>query len=233
MQYLGSLLGHLRHEIGDPHHQGLVDNHRQGRQVQWRVTPAGHDFFVDGENRVLKWTPRVVSWDGRWLFLAVTVPDEQRRLRRPLNAALEWVGLGQTRSGLWITPQPDRADEVRSVLAKLGLTEHATSITGRPGAVGTSPASLVTQAWDLEGLRTAYEEFISSIPHAPATIPAQAWAQRLDLVRAWRRFPFLDPRLPEEFLPADWPGFHAEENYRARRAELSPAAWTYWESLMP
>lgn len=213
--------------------QGLIDNHRRGRQVQWRITPAGHEFFVAGENRVLKWTPRVTSWDGRWLFVAVTVPDDQRRLRRPLNAALEWAGLGQTRSGLWITPHADRADEVEPALATLGLTDQATSIVGRPGVLGASPASLVAQAWDIEGLGMAYEEFINSIPKSPATAPERAWAQRLDLVRAWRRFPFLDPRLPEEFLPADWPGFTAEERYRARRAELSPAAWTYWENLMP
>lgn len=209
--------------------QGLIDNIRQGRQVQWVVTEAGNDFFVEGRDRVLQWQPQVPDWDGEWLFLTVTVPDGQRRLRRPLNSALEWAGLGQTASGLWITPHPDRADEVRAILASLGLTEHATTIRGRCGPLGSAD-DLVAQAWDLEALADTYADFIAAMPSAAISEPRTAWIERLHLVSGWRRFPFLDPRLPEVHLPAGWIGFTAERLYRERRADLHEAAWSHWRA---
>ena len=42
----------------------------------------------------------------------------------------------------------------------------------------------------------------------------------IDLVHAWRRFPWIDPGLPAQFLPAPWRGTAA--------AACSPACTPQW-----
>jgi phenylacetic acid degradation operon negative regulatory protein len=51
------------------------------------------------------------------------------------------------------------------------------------------------------------------------------------LVHAWRKFPFLDPDLPLELLPARWPRRRAHGLFAARHAAWSPAARTFFGQL--
>jgi phenylacetic acid degradation operon negative regulatory protein len=44
------------------------------------------------------------------------------------------------------------------------------------------------------------------------------------LVDAWRRFPFLDPGLPDDLLPDAWVGHRAAEVFHGRHAEWAPGA---------
>ena len=81
---------------------------------------------------------------------------------------------------------------------------------------------LVRRAWDVEGLARVL------LPLArrrrgrwcprPGRDPddEQAFAARSRLVHEWRKFLFLDPGLPRELLPGDWPGDRAAELLRRR-----------------
>jgi phenylacetic acid degradation operon negative regulatory protein len=51
------------------------------------------------------------------------------------------------------------------------------------------------------------------------------------LVHEWRRFPFLDPRLPEELLPADWSGTRAAALFQAMHSAWSDSAQRRWAEL--
>jgi phenylacetic acid degradation operon negative regulatory protein len=51
------------------------------------------------------------------------------------------------------------------------------------------------------------------------------------LVHEWRRFPFLDPRLPAELLPEGWIGDHARELFAARHADWATGAQRRWHEL--
>ena len=51
------------------------------------------------------------------------------------------------------------------------------------------------------------------------------------LVHEWRRFPFLDPRLPVQLLPENWSGAKAADLFHARHADWHPAAQRQWERL--
>jgi len=50
-------------------------------------------------------------------------------------------------------------------------------------------------------------------------------------VHAWRRFPFLDPQLPRELLPANWSGSQAAELFHRRHNQWRPAAERHWAEL--
>ena len=51
------------------------------------------------------------------------------------------------------------------------------------------------------------------------------------LVHAWRKFPFLDPDLPEEMLPRRWPRERAHDLFTERHAAWHAAAQDYFGSL--
>jgi phenylacetic acid degradation operon negative regulatory protein len=51
------------------------------------------------------------------------------------------------------------------------------------------------------------------------------------LVHAWRKFPFLDPDLPAELLPSDWPRRRAHELFTGRHAAWAGPAQEWFDSL--
>ena len=58
----------------------------------------------------------------------------------------------------------------------------------------------------------------------PAQRDQQAFADYVRVLTAWRRLPFLDPGLPAELLPGQWPGLAAAEAFAALRARLAGPA---------
>jgi phenylacetic acid degradation operon negative regulatory protein len=50
-------------------------------------------------------------------------------------------------------------------------------------------------------------------------------------VHAWRRFPFLDPDLPAELLPADWPRPRAHDLFAGRHERWRARAMDYFAQL--
>jgi phenylacetic acid degradation operon negative regulatory protein len=50
-------------------------------------------------------------------------------------------------------------------------------------------------------------------------------------VHHWRKFPFLDPDLPNEMLPPGWPRSRARRVFEARHASWHEPAREYFRSL--
>ena len=74
------------------------------------------------------------------------------------------------------------------------------------------------QAWDISGIAGQYKDFIRSwstvLPHitAGSVVGAAAVRARTELMNTYRYFfPILDPLLPAELLPPDWPRARARE----------------------
>jgi phenylacetic acid degradation operon negative regulatory protein len=84
---------------------------------------------------------------------------------------------------------------------------------------------MVAQAWDLDAIGCAYDAFLTAFADATARDPLAA---TIELVHAWRRFPFTDPDLPAQLLPREWSGTRAAALFRRRHAEWSPAAQAEW-----
>ena len=62
--------------------------------------------------------------------------------------------------------------------------------------------------------------------------PEQAFTSYTTALHQWRKFPFLDPGLPVEVLPPDWPGRIALELFTDLRTELEPLAMAYAASVV-
>ncbi len=207
---------------------GIAAATREGREAWLSIAPGGEALFEEGNAQVFGFDGARADWDGRWLVLAVTVPDSQRMTRHYLQSRLAWLGMGSPVPGIWISPHSDAP--VQPVIEKLGLGSLASSWVGGFGPVGDEPA-MVRQAWDIEGLAALYAEFIERFGKLAPTDDAERFVAHAQLVQAWRRFPFIDPQLPARFLPAPWIGREAAALMRERRDGWAPAAQRYWDML--
>ncbi|WP_030939758.1 PaaX family transcriptional regulator C-terminal domain-containing protein [Streptomyces sp. NRRL S-646] len=210
--------------------EGWLASERVGRRVRWALTPPGRRLLTEGAQRIYDFGSGERVWDGTWLVVLVSVPESKRDLRHRLRTRLSWAGFGSPEPGVWITPRTDREAEALGVLKELGLADGAMSFTAAYGAVG-SEAAMVARAWDLSEVEERYEAFIAEFT---GLHPADGDAVLHDLtmlVHEWRRFPFLDPRLPPELLPAGWSGARATELFHGKHGEWSTAARRRWEEL--
>jgi phenylacetic acid degradation operon negative regulatory protein len=210
--------------------EGLLASDRAGRRVRWSLTESGRRLLTEGAARIYGFGAAAPPWDGRWLVLLVSVPESRRQLRHRLRTRLAWTGLGSPSPGVWLSPDPGKQPEVSAVIADLGLTGVTSSFVGPFGAIGEQ-GELVAQAWDLAGVETAYEEFVATFADAAPATPAEVLTHQIHLVHAWRRFPFLDPKLPAELLPRQWLGARAAQLFETLHERWKRPSRDEWQRL--
>ena len=210
--------------------EGWITSRRQGRLAWWELTEAGRRLLTEGAGRIYTFGQDGPEWDGRWLVLLTGAPEAGRDDRHRLRTQLTWAGFGALRGGVWVSPDPRREQEAGRILDELGLTGTAMSFIASYGAIGT-PADVVAQAWDLRAVEARYEKFIGTFTGVEPADDAQALSAQTLLVHEWRRFPFLDPRLPRDLLPAGWLGADAAQLFADRHARWRDAAARCWAQL--
>ncbi len=185
--------------------RGIVTRTKRGRLVWYQLTPAGRRLLEEGTQRIFGF-----GLDDRathtWTILSCSVPDPKRRLRVELRRRLQFLGFASQQDGVWYAPR-DHEDEIVELLEELGLRDDALLVLGRLGA-GVDEAAVTRRGWDLEPLRAAYAEFLDTYsPYRRAGVrrslsPREAFIVRTRVVHDFRRFPRMDPELPEQLLEA-------------------------------
>lgn len=211
--------------------EGWLVSERVGRRVRWALTPPGRRLLTEGAQRIYDFGSVGRSWDGNWLVVLVSVPETKRDLRHRLRTQLTWAGFGSPEAGVWISPHTGRETEALSVLKELELVSQAMSFTASYGAVGAEE-SMVARAWDLSELRERYEEFIDEFTGLNPSGGDAALQAQTRMVHEWRRFPFLDPQLPREMLPAAWSGAKAAELFHRKHLDWRAPAQQRWDDLV-
>ncbi|MET9258531.1 PaaX family transcriptional regulator C-terminal domain-containing protein [Amycolatopsis sp. NPDC004079] len=210
--------------------EGWLVSERIGRRVRWSLTPPGRRLLTEGADRIYAFGRDAHAWENRWLMLIVSVPEAKRDLRHRLRTRLTWAGFGSPVAGVWVSPDPSREPEAQKIVAELGLEAQAMSFTAEYGAIGDQE-SMVARSWDLSELTDRYEDFIDRFTGVSPSGSQAVLRAQTELVHEWRRFPFLDPQLPAELLPASWSGAKAAELFHRKHVEWRPAAQAYWDQL--
>jgi len=206
---LGYTAGAARQAVVRSTREGWLEAERIGRRSRMRLTPSSAELLRDGARRIYGFG-EPASWDGRWLLLVLRVPEQRRELRHRLTTQLAWSGFGSLGGGLWITPHVER-----EALVQAEAPAQLLSFRAELGAFGRT-AGVIAEAWDLPALREQYRQFIADFSPARPRGGAATFAAQTALVHAWRRFPFVDPGLPDDLLPRDWPRRQAHELFRER-----------------
>ncbi len=170
--------------------------------------------------------------DG-WVLVSFSMPETDRDKRHVLRSKLMWHGMGNLSSGLWIAPARI-LDDVRETVKALGLVEYTDVFHASHEGMGDL-AELVRRSWDLDALSASYRSFLDH--HRPvsdalarrrtAIAGEEAFTLYTHALHEWRKFPYLDPGLPLELLPDEWPGRAAAELFKQLRTRLEPFAFEF------
>jgi phenylacetic acid degradation operon negative regulatory protein len=164
----------------------------------------------------------VRAWDGTWEL--ATVDGDARRpaaARAALREACRQLRLGELREGVWA--RPDNLDPARSPDAAAVLAEWCHRWRG----AAPDPLPQADDLWDLPVWQAHAEELRDEMARLLAPLEAHdrgALADGFVVSAAVLRHLQADPLLPDELLPADWPGTELRAEYdrydRAYRAVL-------------
>ncbi|MGH3327909.1 MAG: PaaX family transcriptional regulator [Streptomycetales bacterium] len=207
--------------------RSLLRCEKRGRRTYYALAPRAAAVLADGGRRIVCFGAHPPPWDGRWAFVAFSVPESQRPLRHALRERLRWLGYAPLYDALWVAPR-DQAGKIRAALDELSL-HSATIFSGTLHPESPGPGDPLA-AWDLDGLRSRYEEFLETWqPWADRTRAGtvtlvEALRARTEVMDVWRTFPGLDPELPKELLPATWPRAQARRLFFEIYDGLGPLA---------
>jgi phenylacetic acid degradation operon negative regulatory protein len=208
--------------------QAIVEPERHGRRTRWHLTDAGHKLLSIGSERIYRFGGERPSWDSRWVVVLTSVPEDQRAKRHQLRSQLEFAGFGFIGPGIAVSPHIDREGIATAILRELDLRDTAIVWLGQTGSL-VPDDEIIRRAWDLDALAGRYADFVGEFERRlPRSLPARFTAL-LELVHAWRRFPFGDPEIPDSLLPGDWPGRRAKQLFDVRHAAWVGSANEWFE----
>ena len=207
---------------------GWLRTERYGRRSRVYLTEDTAAMLRTGTERIYGFG-QPWEWDGRWLLVVVRVPEDRREVRHQVRTRLAWAGFGSLGGGLWITPHVGREAELRDLSSHDGIAE-ALSFTAEIGSLGDLPR-LVSAAWDLSGVASRYDDFIARFRTSRPKTPEAVFVAQTMVVHEWRKFPFLDPDLPKNVLPAHWPRSRAHAVFTELHARWHETAQDYFRSL--
>lgn len=189
--------------------RGLLRRATHGRRAWFGLSGPGRAEVLEGRARYRDAAASPDAWDGAWTVVAFSMPEAWARERHDLRTRLAWAGFGPAQAGLWVAP---RRVDVLDVVSGLGVEEHLRVFEGAPAAP-TDAVRLVADAWDLAAVAARYEAFLGRwTDDGPAA--SSALARYVVLGADWLQVVRKDPRLPADFLPADWPAVRARTRFR-------------------
>jgi phenylacetic acid degradation operon negative regulatory protein len=207
---------------------GWLRTERHGRRSRVHLTAPTAEMLRSGAERIYSFG-EPWDWDGNWLLVVLRVPEERREVRHQLRTRLAWAGFGSLGGGLWISPHVEREHELHDAAGADSVAELV-SFRARIGEVG-EPAKVVAEAWDLDAVAAAYRDFIARFGRLRPGSPQAIFRAQTQLVHEWRKFPFLDPDLPADMLPAAWPRKRAHDLFGERHGQWHAAAQEYFAAL--
>ncbi len=190
--------------------EGWLASQQIGRRSDYRLTEDGRRRFDAVHERLYRDDTR--PWDQRWTMVALGTVDAPKR--ESLRRDLSWLGFGSLAGDVMLHPDPDD-DTLRQLLAGPEVQGQAMALRGAalPMATPQTLRATARACWDLDRLAADYTAFLDvfrpvwqALAKAGQPAPRTAFAIRTLLMHGYRRACLRDPFLPQELLPADWPG---------------------------
>lgn len=212
----GVAAGAARTTISRLARRGVLERSTQGRHSSYRLTQEAAVGLWTGGGLIAAYTTQPDSWDGWWTLISFSVPEEESTRRRALRNTLRGWGYAPLYDAVWVSACALTPEALRDLT---GVAPGSMSVfRARQVELDADMDRQPIQAWDLSGIADQYEDFIrrwsSLLPHIVAgnVVGAAAVRARTELMNTYRYFfPTLDPLLPAELLPPDWPRARARE----------------------
>jgi phenylacetic acid degradation operon negative regulatory protein len=227
MTKFGCTVGSARIALNRVVERGLLDRRRDGRFISYAPTERLTELIAVGDRRMAALVDPA-PWDSTWTLVWYSIPDELRRTRHRLGRRLRFLGFGPLEDSTWLAPR----DQSGEVLPYLDLLELRDRVGVFVGAHQIEPAATIERGWDSSELQQRYglfrERFVPLL--GKKLSDEDAFVARTLLSDQFRRFPYLDPGLPEGVFPAATDRAAAADLYSKLGPSLADAAQRYFDS---
>ncbi|MFH1732185.1 MAG: PaaX family transcriptional regulator C-terminal domain-containing protein [Planctomycetota bacterium] len=158
------------------------------------------------------------KWDGSWNFLTYDIPVSHNLIRRRLVRSLHDMGFAMMSASTWISPY-NWADVFETMFAKWdcgGVISHIRA--GRVLPLVGDHSAYPVNLWDHGDVRHRYRTILERCKHSLAADGPRAERNRaqtvLQTTKQLKQVQQLDPMLPRQLLPRDWPRDEALAAYK-------------------
>ncbi|MFD0361296.1 PaaX family transcriptional regulator C-terminal domain-containing protein [Nocardia sp. GCM10030253] len=204
--------------------KGVLHAESRSGRSGYCLTDAATAMFSRGDPRIFGFR-QMVPGDA-WRLMSFGIPESERAARHQLRRRLSSIGCGTVSAGLWIYPEY-LAVEAAAIVTALRLDEYVTSFRATDPAVPGTVRDAAAQWWDLDDLADRHRTFHErhhDVLEFDDTSDHNAFARFIPLLDEWRIIPYLDPGLPDDMLPPDWPGPASVRLFaEARQRYLEPS----------
>lgn len=217
----------------------LRAQNRRGKSF-YSLTPKSAQLLDEGAARIFDFPTQRAPWDGCWHLVAYSIPEISRETRDQLRRELAWMGFGMLTLALWISPYEHRP-EIETLAKGLGVRACIEMFTAHHDGFADAK-TIVARCWDLPAINARYAAFLKKFQplhdkdrraktKSKSVSPSDHFVRRFNLIHEFRRFPFFDPNLPAELLPANWHGAEAAELFHRYHDLLADQANDYFQSV--
>jgi len=150
-------------------------------------------------------SPPTRRWTGGWEMAVVTSTNRPLAERVALRKSMVRHRMGELREGVWMRPD-NLSRELDGIIAdqcEFFVSHHSDS------------SSLAASLWDLPGWAAEADRLLTVLDEAESL--AEGFMATAEVIRHL----LLDPYLPDELLPAGWPGDRLRERYTDFNANYS------------
>jgi phenylacetic acid degradation operon negative regulatory protein len=184
---------------------GRIEARRAGRTVYYHLTDASLEVIEELTRRM---TGQAPDWDGTFHGLLYSIPERHRAYRDTLRRFATIAGYGLLRPGLLVSPWKDRIPLER-IINRAPAGSHILELQLQ--VPRDKAREVAAEAWELPALAAVYRRKIAMLERSTERVRAKPPSGRVAL----RTFAatmdsvfnavVLDPGLPAELLPDDWP----------------------------
>lgn len=146
-------------------------------------------------------------WDKKWRLVLFDLPQRERNYRLLLVDALCALGFTSISRGAYASPH-HLLKPIDRLTNHWGIRQYVQLVLAEK-----IEGDLIFNKWNLKKIATAYNDFIKKL--ARVSRHERLWPlQAKQLEQEFVEIFALDPHLPAEFLPKDWPGEQAYTDFK-------------------
>jgi phenylacetic acid degradation operon negative regulatory protein len=211
--------------------RGALIMERRGRTTWYRQSPNLLTILPQGRAVTAGFGEPRTGWDGTWAVVVWSMSGGSPAVAHRVRMNLSELGFAPLSPGVWVSPDHPGEQLVRALTVDGDIKYTVFSATDAdfPGAV--SPRS----TWDPAEILPHYDNFLDLFGAVQSNSPAaplNALVTRTRAVYRWFVIATLDPDLPAELLPPDWPRTEARRLLVDVVDQLAPLADRYVRSVI-
>ncbi len=208
----------------------VIEVGKEGRKAFYRF--AGKGLRISRNISRGFRTPDWSHWDGAYWGVAFSVPEEQGKARHSIRKNLTMYRFACLNPGFWIRPAhpEERIPEILQSLLDSGYCRlirfyHHSEFT----------AEHANTLWNLHEINRHFQTGLKLLATSGKRIgtlsPQQALVEKMNVGDTIVNTLFLDPLLPNQYLPPDWAGQQIREAFFRFDKLATERSAPYWRRI--